>query len=243
MKRNLFVLILPLLLAGCAHTVGYSLNENDRWTGPKINGVVCVQPVVDHTLVTNLAWAPQEEHISNEVWRINSRGRYEQTNLTANVTAIIAKHLAYSGLFTKVVSGPDTNADYFLTGTLVDFQTRARANTKAEGIEVASGAAFGLVGALIGSASTSGMKSEIKTLVKLDDLKLTDRPGQIVWHDSICISNDVLVSYEEADPYVIYNRPDEALKEAVNEMIRRLGNSSLTNRTNSSESLSLPKSK
>ncbi len=234
--------MLPLLLAGCAHTVGYSLNKNDRWTGPKISGVVCVQPFVDHTLVTNLAWAPQEEHTSNEVWRINSRGRYEQTNLTANVTAIIAKHLAYSGLFTKVVSEPDTNADYFLSGTLVDFQTHARVNTKAEGIEEAS-ASFGLIGALVGSASTSGMKSEIKTSVKLDDLKLTDKPGNVIWQDSICISNDVAVDFEEADELLIYNRPDQALKEAVNEMIHRLGNSSLTNHPSTSESLILPKSK
>jgi hypothetical protein len=228
MERSLFILILPLLLSGCAHTVGYKLTDSDRWTGTKINGVVCVQPIVDDTLVTNMDWRPHEEHIGKEVWRTNYRGGYSHTNLTAEVTAMIIKHLSYSGLFTKVVPETDTNADYFFSGALVDFQTRDRVNTEAENIQAVSDG-FGLIGAIVGSASTSGMKSEIKTSVKLDDLKLADKSGQIVWQDSITISNDTNADFEEASEVIVFSHPDQALKDAVNKMIWRMGNSSLTN--------------
>lgn len=231
MIRNLLVLTLPFLLVGCAHTVGYQLWGNDRWTGPKINGVVCVQPIVDHTIVTNTDWRPHVEHIGKEVWRTNYRGGYSHTNLTADVTAMIIKHLSYSGLFTKVVSETHTNADYFLSGMLVDFQTSDQVNTKAEGIQQVS-SAFGLIGAIVEIASTSGMKSEIKTSVKLDDLKLVNKSGQIVWQNAITINHDTNADFEEASDVVVFRHPDEALEEAVNEMIRQMGNSSLTNHAN-----------
>jgi hypothetical protein len=233
MKRNLLLLILPLLLAGCAHTVGYTLKKDDRWVGPKIDGVVYVQPIVDHTTVTNTDWRPHEEHVGGQVWRTNYRGGYSHTNLTDDVTAMIIKHLAYSGLFTKIVSGTDTNADYFFSGTLADFQTADQVNSEAEGIQAGS-SAFGVIGAIVGIACTSGMKSEIKTSVKLDDLKLANKSGQIVWQDSVIISYDTNEDFEEASEVIVFKHPDQALKDAVSEVIRRMGNSSLTNQASSS---------
>jgi hypothetical protein len=229
MKRNLFILILPFLV-GCAQTVNYKLTKSDRWTGPKIDAVVCVQPIVDCTLVTNMDWRPHTEHIGKDDWRTNYCGGYGQTNLTAQVTAMIIKHLSYSGLFTKVVSETNANADYFLSGKLADFQTHCQVNEKAENIQAVSDG-FGLIGAIVGIASTSGMKSEIKTSVKLDDLKLKDSLNQILWQDSVNVSTDVITNFEEANDMLVFNRPNQALKDAVKEMIYRLGNSSLTNRT------------
>jgi hypothetical protein len=224
MKLKPFILALPILAAGCAHTVGYKLTEGDRWTGPKIDGAVCVEPFVDHTVaITN-----EEEYLGKDAWRTNFRKGYDNTNLTAEVTAMIAKHLAYSGLFTTVVSGTETNADWFLSGTLADFQVHGRINHKAEDIQLVS-SEFGLLGGLAGDAATAKMTSEIRMLVKLDDLNLADKAGHSVWHDAIAINTDTNVDFEEANEVYIFNFPDQSLKDAVNEMIHRLGNSSLTN--------------
>ena len=223
MKRIFLLALLLPLLPGCSHTVKYKLDESDRWTGPRINAVVYVKPFVDKApLTTN-----KVERVNKEVWRSNYRQGYDNTNLTAQVTQMIAKHLAYSGLFSGVTN-KEANAKYILSGTLSDFQTHGLANQKAENIQAVS-AGFGALGALVGAASTSGMKSEIKTSVTLDGVQLADKSGEALWHDSISVTNDVQVPFEEATQYAVFNQPDKGLRQAVNEMIRRLGNSSLTN--------------
>jgi hypothetical protein len=225
MKRIFQLALLLPLLAGCAHTVKYKLDESDRWTGPKIDGMVYLKPFVDKAPRTT----NKVERVNKEVWRTNYRGGYDNTNLTDEVTAMIEKHLAYSGLFSSVTN-KEANAKYILSGTLTDFQTHGLANEKAEDIQAAS-AGFGLLGAIVGSASTAKMKSEIKTSVVLSDVQLADQTGTPLWHDSISVSNDVKVAFQEADRMLIFNHPDQGLRQAVNEMIHRLGNSSLTNQT------------
>jgi len=222
MKRILFWLALPLLV-GCSHTIKYKLDESDRWTGPKIDAVVYVKPFIDKApLTTN-----KVDRVNKEVWRNNYRQGYEKTNLSAQVTAMISQHLAYSGLF-KGVSSNEVNANYVLSGTLCDFRTQALANNKAEDIAAVS-AGFGLLGALVGAASTSEMKSEIKTTVALNDLQLADKSGVSLWHDSVGYTNDVHVAFQEADANILFIHPDQGLRQAVKEMIRRMGNSALTN--------------
>jgi hypothetical protein len=212
-------------LVGCSHTIKYGLRESDRWTGPKIDAVVYVKPFVDAAPpVTN-----KVEHVGKEDWRTNYRKGYASTNLSGQATAMIAKHLAYSGLFTGVSSN-EVNAKYVLSGTLSDYQTHGSANETAEGIQAAS-AGFGALGAILGAASTSGMKSEIRTSVVLSDLQLANKSGEAIWNGSVCVTNDVRISFQEANENAIFNQPDKALRDAVNEMIRRLGNSTLTNRT------------
>jgi hypothetical protein len=225
MPRKLLIFLLPIILTGCMHTVGYKLTSNDRWTGPKIQGVLCVRPITDSTVYGISDWKPQ--HTTNGVWTVNSRGGYNHTNLTGEVTAMVSKHLAYSGLFTKVQYS-DTNADYILSGTLAEFRVQGRENAKAEAITGAS-AGFGAIGAIIGVGATSDMKSEVKTSVKLDNLQVAGSAGQVLWQDSISVDHDDNVYFAEAQKPAIYEFSDKALKEAVGLLIQRLGNSSLTN--------------
>jgi len=227
MKRILCFLIFPLLV-GCQHTVSYKLRESDKWTGPKISGVLCVQSISDHTVYSITNW--HYEHFENKVWRTNFRGGYSHTNLTDDVTAMVAKHLTYSGLFSKVVSGNSKDADYFLSGALTDFQTHGQINSQAEDTQAVF-AAFGLAGAIVGSAATSDMKSEIRASVKLAELKLTDKSGQPLWQNSISFNTNFMDYFEEADQMVVFHHTDDALKNAVKEMINELGNSSLTNQS------------
>ena len=222
MMRCWCLLILPLFVSGCLHTVNYNLTKGDRWNGPKINGVVRVQPITDQTVFDLAKWRP--EYSGTDVWRNNYRGGYNSTNLTDEVTAMIVRHLAYSGLFTKVVSGTKSNADYVLSGALTDYQTHGRVTRNAEVVDDIPRTA--LFGSGFGWLATGPVvNTEIKTSVKLNELKLTDKADKSLWHDSIVISYDITGTFPES----LYVYPDRSLKEAVNEMIHRLGNSSLTN--------------
>ncbi|MEY2466917.1 MAG: hypothetical protein QOD03_1438 [Verrucomicrobiota bacterium] len=222
-----FILLLPLLVTGCLHTVKYKLTEADRWNGPKIDAVLLVQPITDKTTYTTNDWKPKT--VEGETWRTNPRGGYSHTNLTKDVTAMVAKHLAYSGLFSKVVTDKTAVGDYVLSGKLTAFKTSAQVNSKAETIAGVS-SAFGLIGAVVGSTATAQMKAEVKTWVTLDELRVNDKSGQIRWQESIHIAKDETMNFREADSFVLYKHPDAALKEAVTDLIRRLGTSSLTNR-------------
>jgi hypothetical protein len=216
----LLVVVGSVLLAGCAHKLDYKLTEKDRWAGPKISGALYVKPFVDQTV----AIIDKEERIDGKKWRTNYRKGYSDTNLSATVTAMITKHIAYSGLFSEGICGSDKNADWILSGKLTEFNAHAQVNEKAENIQAVS-AGFGLLGALVGGATTSKMTSDIKTRVELDDISLNDNAGKAIWLNSIVITNSVAANFNAASQYAVFNYPDENLKEAVTEMIQRIGNS------------------
>ncbi len=217
---------LPVLLCGCEHHIDYNLAASDRWNGPAIAGVVCVQPITDHA---NVTMSNNEVQIDKKNWVQNYRRGYDNTNFSAAVTTVIVKHLAYSGLFAKVVSGTNANADYYLSGTLTDFEARGLPNHTGEGILFTASILGSFAGAGIGAIATAGMKSDIESTVKLTDLNLADKNGQSLWHDSICISTNFSAYFGEADPNSLCALPETLLKKSINEMVWRLGNSSLTN--------------
>ncbi|HTB85668.1 MAG TPA: hypothetical protein VK742_18625 [Candidatus Sulfotelmatobacter sp.] len=228
MKFNRVVMLFPLVAAGCLHSVDYPLAKEDRWTGPKIQGTICVESIDDKTIYDLTKW--RNEHDDKGEWRFNYRGGYNHTNLSNEVTEMVAKHLAYSGLFTKVVSGKHTNVDFILSGNLADYRTRGLINKGAEGIEAGS-SGFGAIGAIVGLAATANMKTEIQTSLKLEDLMMKDKSQELLWRDSICISTDAFVYYQNTEDGQVFSQPDFLLKQAVTKIIYELGNSSLTNHT------------
>src|ERR1043166_3616320 len=95
------VALLTLFGVGCAHTVQYKLSSQDRWPGPKIDKVLAVGMLADQT-------TPETERtikIDAYTWRTNFRDKYKNEEISSGVTAMLAKHLAHSGLFRKVVIG------------------------------------------------------------------------------------------------------------------------------------------
>jgi uncharacterized membrane protein len=218
--------MLVLLLSGCSHTINYKLTEEDRWTGPKINHVLYVQPFLDRSIPRTNEW----EIIGHEHWRSNLRSRYKNKNLGEGVSAMIAKHLAYSGLFASVVYRTPTNGDWALSGTLSDYSTLGRINGTAEGIEGGT-LGFGLIGAIIGTTATAGMKTEIRVSIKVDDMALVNQAGETLWRNSINTEKNFAAHFSESEQAVIYHHPDDSLKQVVAGLIRTWGNSSLTNRT------------
>jgi ABC-type lipoprotein release transport system permease subunit len=225
-------------LVGCAHTISYKMTDADRLNGKQITGVLCVQPFLDNTFSDHaIAITNKVGYTTNDTWRLNYRKKYNSTNLSAEVTGMIMKQISYSGLFTNVVLGTATNADWYLSGTLAQFIAMGQVNEDAEereavlaGLGAGTGGAIGgALGVIIGNATTAHMKSIIKTIVKLDELKVSDRTGKVYWRDSITISNCVTASFHDANAGYIFNYPDWALKEAVTKMIVHMESSALTN--------------
>jgi len=117
---------------------------------------------------------------------------------------MIAKHLAYSGLFKQVVYGAGQRCDWELSGTLKDYTAMGRIHSTAEGIQAGT-AGFGLIGALIGAAATAKMETEIRASVKLEDLKLVDAATQSpIWTGSICVSTNFPANFQAAGERAVF---------------------------------------
>ena len=218
LKSLLFVALLALA-SGCSHTVSYKLTEKDRWTGPKIDKVLRVVPLEDRTSAST----NRVIHADGGKWRTNYRKGYPNGELAPGVSAMIAKHLAHSGLFKKVVYGGEQAGDLELTGSLQEYSAMGRIHATAEGIQAGT-AGFGLVGALVGSASTWKMETEVRAAVKLEQLKLIDTATQApLWTGSIGLSTNYPASFQAAGEMVVFHHSDALLKQAVSELIQTIG--------------------
>jgi hypothetical protein len=229
MMKCLFLFASILVLSGCSHTISYKLTEQDRWTGPKLNQTISVGPFIDQST----AETQKEVILGNDTWRTNYRSHYAKPNLASDLSAIIAKHLAYSGLFAKVVNGAPSAADVSLSGDLSEFWSIAKVHSDAEAT-ASTMAGFGLAGAIITSVSTASAKTEIRVSVKLKDLKLTAKSGDLLWQDSISVQTNFPAHFREAAPALVFNHADNGLKQAVSEMIRRIGTTLATNQLSTS---------
>jgi hypothetical protein len=164
----------------------------------------------------------------DQTWRTNYRARYANTNLGEDVSKLIAAHLTHSGLFERVTTESTAGADFVLSGTLSEYSAMGKINSAAEtGQAVAAG--FGLVGALVGAASTAGSETEIRVSLKLDDLKLARKSGDLLWQDSITVRTNFSAHFNNAGEAMVFKHADEALKTAVAEMIQRIGSTLATN--------------
>ena len=231
MLRNLNLIfgIGVLALTGCSHSLKYKLTEQDRWKGPTINQSVAVGAFVDNSVPETR----KKIEDSNDTWRTNYRTRYANTNLGPDVSRMIAAHLAHSGLFKTVTADTNSNADFILSGRISEYSSIGRINSAAEtGQAVAAG--FGLIGALVGAASTAGSETEIRVSVKLDDVKLTGKSGDTYWKDSIGSTTNFTAHFNNAAEAVVFTHADEALKAVVTEMIQRIGASLSTNQLSTS---------
>ena len=224
MTKRLLFLASTILLVGCSHTIKYKLTDQDRWTGPKLNQTIWVGSFTDQTTPETR----KEVDIAKDRWRTNYRSGYANSNLTADISAMIAKHLVYSGLFKSVVTGDSSAADCTLSGNLSEYWSIGRVHSEAEAT-VATMAGFGLVGAIISSTGTASAKTEIRVSVKLNDIKLTGKSGQLLWQDSISVQTNFPAHFREAEKSMVFNHTDNALKVAVTEIIRRIGSTLATN--------------
>jgi curli biogenesis system outer membrane secretion channel CsgG len=204
---------------GCTHTITYKLSEKEKWTGPKIDKVVCVETFVDKA-------PPQTaKEIENEkqTWRTNYRGRYVNKEISQGVSDMIARHLAHCGMFKKVVRGSNApGADWLLRGEIAQYSSMARVNFVAEGVGIGT-AGFGAIGALIGAASTAGAKTDVRTQVQLDNIGVSDRlSGKVLWTGSVSASTNFTAHWRNADEPMVFRHADESLKQAVADLIRHL---------------------
>lgn len=213
------IILLALVSAGCAHTVNYKLTQSERWPEAKLDKTLAVTTFADDTV-------PQEAktiQVDVYTWRTNYRSRYKNKEIADAVSAMIAKHLKHSGLFKDVSYGQGGgSADLELSGTISEYVAKGRVNKGAEDTVVAA-AGFGLVGALLGFAATSGQKTEIHAAVALEDVTLKDlSTGQILFRDSIRSETNFVARFTAADEPAVFRHADECLKQAVGQLITKL---------------------
>ena len=223
----LFSIITASLLTGCSHTVSYKLDSGDRWSGPAQNKTVRVDTFVETVALPEKG----EVCIDGKDCRTNYRKRYKGKELATDASDMIARHLTHSGLFRKVVRDAAEPADLVLSGTIVEYMATGTINEGAE-IGQAVSAGFGLIGAVIGTASTSGAKSQITAKVQLDPVVLCDTSGKVLFQTSITKSNQFAAHFSSASQAAIFQHPDRLLKEAVNDLVQQLGRVSQTNGVN-----------
>lgn len=94
---------------------------------------------------------------------------------------------------------------------------------------MAATSGFGLIGALLGAASTAGSQTAIRVSVSMDDLKLTGKSGEVLWQKSINVQTNFPAHFDAAETDKVFTHADNALKEAVTEMINLIGTAQLTN--------------
>ncbi len=139
---------------------------------------------------------------------------------------MVAKHLDHSGLFKKVVVGTNVQkSDLLLRGDISDYSSMAKINSTAEGI-TAGTAGFGLIGAIVGSATTSGSKTEVKSSVELGNVELRrSNPSTLIWSGTVVSSTNFVAHWRNAEERVVFAHADESLKRVVSELVHKLGKS------------------
>ena len=220
------ILAVAILASGCAHTVEYDLSQQDKVSGKKISQVVEVKKFMDSI--------PKRTEgvvvIDGEDWRTNPQRGYKNEDVAGSVTTMVARHLGHSDLFTGVVckeakekpKKDPGEPSLILTGTITEYSVFGKVNELGE---TTSGVAsmFGLAGALAGLAANSDENTELRVKVELKNLELKDvKTGKVLWRDYIAVNKHITEDFEAAHPQAVYNYADEGLKEAVDQMIKRM---------------------
>lgn len=211
-----------IVFTGCSHTINYKLGSGDRWQGARLDKVVRVETLAEE----NAVYMEAKGTLNDKETRTNARKGYKNKEIAKAASGMIAKHLAHSGLFKEVIQDDSKPADLVLRGTIKEYKSEATVNSTAEGVQAGT-AGFGLLGALVGAASTSGMKSDVKVDLEIAPLTLTDAGGKVVWEGSIKTNKAFSAHFSASNASAVYAHVDELLKESVNELIKNIGTAKL----------------
>jgi hypothetical protein len=213
---------LVIVFTGCSHTVKYKLGASDRWQGARLDKVVRVETFAEE----NAVYVEPKVTLNGKDTRTNARKGYKNKEIAKATSDMIAKHLTHSGLFKEVLQDDSKPANLVLRGTIKEYKSAATVNSTAEGVQAGT-AGFGLVGALVGAASTSGMKSDVKIDLEIAPLTLTDAGGKVVWEGSIKTNKTFSAHFSASNTSAVYAHVDELLKESMNDLIKKIGTANL----------------
>jgi hypothetical protein len=217
LRAGLWVIV-GTVLTGCTHTVNYKLAEKDKWDGPKIDKTLRVDTLAESEAV----YAERKLELDGKVCRTNYRKGYKDGQIATAISDMIARHLAHSGVFKSVVRNNSEPADWVLSGTIKEYKAAASINSTAEGVQAGT-TGFGLIGAIIGSASTAGMKTAVKASVEVSPLTLTDGSGKVLWQTNLGANTNFVAHFSASDERAVFHHADQLLKEAVSGLIQNLG--------------------
>lgn len=211
-------------LSACGHQISYPIQKSDGWYGAPVGGTLRVEMFEDAT--------PRDQQIDvlvgDEYWRVNGREGYPAGEIASGLTKMLARHLAQSGLFQKVIGpGQGGAADFVLSGTISDFNASGQVREDSER-KIALGTAAGVPGSALAGIATQNDRTQASSVVHFSNLRITESSsGRRVWSRANLVSR----SYEgnahflKSDTGAIYRRADWELRRAVNEMIQDIGTS------------------
>lgn len=215
--------IMLITLTGCAtQRIAYKINDI-----PKVTNSI----FKDSSLVV---WEFRDEREGNSIekswyqekrlvtkdrmkWYFNHNDYYKNKDISSGITKMIVKHLACSRLFQSVILADNatSRADYILEGAIRKFE-----GFKEQSAVALIGSQFGLIGAL----TTAGVKSEYRAHTMLIDVRLIEtNSNEIVWEGDI----EAKIrgkDYADAYGWSAYTKANSALKEVVNQLIKKIHN-------------------
>lgn len=154
-----------------------------------------------------------DTHINDTHLCINAEKYYENGTVAHQISSMIVDHLKKKGVFKEVVLDKPASADYKLTGALKRFSGEQHFSTAAR-----VGSQFGFLGAL----ATAEVKTQGIIRIELSDLKLVDKQGAVVRKlDDIGEYFDGKMD-ADSDCLKIYRNTNDKLKNAIEQLARRL---------------------
>ncbi len=172
------ILLLPLFFAGCTVNQKIAYNLNDV-TLPQETKPIAATVEVRILKDNRMNWeensvlfnqGPQTK-INGKQLCINAEKHYKKDSVVNQITKLIVEHFNKSQLFQQTYYNQNSNAKYYLTGTLNSFYSEEEFSSG-----VAIGSSFGLLGAL----ATSGIKTPGRVVIEISDLKLFSKDGTLI---------------------------------------------------------------
>lgn len=224
-KKGTFLVILVfcLFINGCAtQKIIYRIDNIPKVTNSIFkNNTLAVKEFKDETEKKSIktAWYKEKRIIvkDKKKWYFNHNDCYKNKEISCGITKMTVKHLAASGLFQSVTLSDTKNlqTDYILEGIIHKFEGFKRQNDVA-----LIGSQCGLLGALM----TAGVKSEYTATTMLIGVKLIETTeNKTVWEGDVKATIEG-EDYADAYGWSAYIKANLALKEAVNELIRKIQN-------------------
>ena len=209
-------------IASCRHTVSYKPKQDDRTITVRFPGNLRVMKFQDAS--------PKSKSINLNVgkqkWKTNALEIYKNKEYAGAISRMIATDLAKAGLFDHVLTedSRDHYTDYVLMGTIWDFSATGRWRAIPENAVIFGSMLGSLPGALISTAATSSIKTEVTTDVILTDVRIVElRTAKTVWTcPPLRSGGQETVRWSKADPQQLAKRLDERLRETVTQLIDHL---------------------
>lgn len=213
-------LFIIFLASGCVkQPIAYQLNDISKIEGSSFAPfTIAVAEFKDVRQIhkEEKSWFKEDRITSRNGndWYFNNQDYYKDKIISPWISEMIVKHVDQSGIFKNAKLQSDaSDADYILEGAIQRFE-----GFKEPSLAARIGAQFAVIGAL----ATLGVKSRYEGTTVLIDVKLKKRDSDnVLWNGTVegKVEGE---DYADAYGWSAYQKANESLKVAVNQLIEKL---------------------